>query len=168
MLGLAPLATVALSALYTVSGSGSIAEAAEIAASSGIASSYAASCPRVWAVDGNGDGHRQVQKRSYESARFEVNCAAMLGANETVASVQQVLVDAAGQTTPALVSTLPLISQGPTSYPDGTGATAGQAVQFTLSGGLSAALYTLRVQFATSLGEQLEATVLLRVQDTPI
>lgn len=118
-----------------------------------------------------------LEKRSSDARRFDVDCSLLLGATETITSVGAPTATA----TPAVTGTAitfgsPTVNVSPATYTDSWGNTrtapAGQVVQVQISGGAipSSARtqdYILRFPLVTSQNPTVEATVKLRVNDTP-
>ncbi|MEX8520063.1 MAG: hypothetical protein AB3X44_16255 [Leptothrix sp. (in: b-proteobacteria)] len=107
-----------------------------------------------------------LEKRSYDSRRFDIDCSQLLSTGETVTSVTSIAADQA--TTPALAFGTGTVNGTAITYPDGHTAPIGTVVQVQISGGQVGVTYTVRAKFATSQSPNvLDATVLLRVNDYP-
>ena len=106
-----------------------------------------------------------LEKRTYDTRIFDINCTDLLDTSETVTSVSTVLADQ-GVLTFGTAS----VNTGAVTYPDGEVAAIGKVVQFEISGGRiptgrASLMCTVRARFATSAGNDLEATVLLKLTD---
>lgn len=106
-----------------------------------------------------------LEKRTYDARIFDINCTDLLDAAETVSGVSTVIADQGGLTfgTASINGSL-------VTYPDETTAATGKAIQFEISGGripvgVSSLMCTVRARFTTSIGNDLEATVLLKLTD---
>lgn len=115
-----------------------------------------------------------LEKRSSESVRFDIDCSILLATGETINSVTSS--SASPTTSPALVIGTPTINPSPVVYVDQFGssrtAPARTVVQAQISGGAIAASaqvqeYVLRFVMVTTINPALEATVRLRLNDTP-
>ncbi len=115
-----------------------------------------------------------LEKRSSESVVFDIDCSLLLAATETITSVTSS--SAAPVTTMPIAFGTPTINVTPTTYMDQFGssrvAAAGKVIQVRISGGLIASTqtaqdYVLRFVMVTSLNTAVEATVKLRLNDTP-
>lgn len=107
-----------------------------------------------------------LEKRSFDQRIFDINCSALLDSTETISSVTSVAADSAG-----LTFGTPLVNTALVSYADGSTAAIGKVIQVrisagTIPAGMDYALYTVRAKFVTNVNPALEATVLLRVQDS--
>lgn len=110
-----------------------------------------------------------LEKRSFEQVRYDIDCSSLLAAGETINSVISCVPDEV--TTPALACSGMTISGVAIAYADGHTAPIGTVVQVQISGGTVPTgrlfqIYTIRLRVATSLSNQVEATVLLRLQDS--
>lgn len=108
-----------------------------------------------------------LDKRLADTRLFDIDCSALLGANETISSVTSMSVDQGG-----LVFGTPQVNGSPISYPNGTVAQAGKVVQVQISGGAIPAgsqqlLCNVHALLATNLNPAIDATVQLRLVDTP-
>lgn len=115
-----------------------------------------------------------LQKRSSETVRFDVDCSRLLGATETISSVTSMAYEPA--TVPALTFGASSVNSVAQTYTDEFGSTRtapiGQVIQVPISGGFIAAGaqvrdYVLRFVMATNLNAAVEATVRLKLNDTP-
>jgi hypothetical protein len=108
-----------------------------------------------------------IDKRSADSRSFDIDCSFLLLAAETVVSVVGITSDQS-----SLVFGTPTINGGAITYPDGRIVPAGKVVQVQISGGLIPSgqpflVCTVRALMQTSLNPAVEATVLLRLVDSP-
>ena len=106
-----------------------------------------------------------LEKRTYDARLFDVNLSDLLDDDETVSSVTTIVADQGGMTFGTATVNAALVT-----YPDGTTAAIGKAIQFEISGGrippgVAELMCTVRPRLTTSLGNDLEATVLLRLTD---
>lgn len=115
-----------------------------------------------------------LEKRSSDSRRFDIDCSLLLAVGETITSAAAPT--AAPVTSPAITFGTPAVNLSPVTYTDPFGSTrtapTGQVVQVQISGGAipSGYLvqdYVIRVVLATNLNPAVEATVKLRLNDTP-
>lgn len=116
-----------------------------------------------------------LEKRSSESVKYDIRCGILLSPGETISSVTSVTASPTTAPTP-LAFGLAAINAAPTTYTDQYGTTTtdaiGTVIQVQISGGLIAANaqvqdYTVRALFSTNLNPAIEATVVLRLNDTP-
>jgi hypothetical protein len=106
-----------------------------------------------------------LEKRTYDARIFDINCSDLLVSGETITSVSTIISDQGGLTFGAAT-----INSIAITYPDGEVAAIGKVMQFEISGGripagTASLTCTVRARFATSLGNDLEATVLLKLTD---
>ena len=106
-----------------------------------------------------------LEKRTYDARIFDINCSDLLDSDETITSVSTILGDQGGLTfgTAAINSTA-------ITYPDGEVAAIGKVMQFEIAGGrippsVASLMCTVRARFLTSIGNDIEATVLLKLTD---
>ena len=107
-----------------------------------------------------------LEKRAYDNRVFDILCSALLDSGETVVSAT-VSADQGAMTFGAAT-----INGSALTYSDGTTAATGTVVRVRISGGTIPAtqgelLCTVRARVATSTGNQIEATVQLRLTDNP-
>ena len=106
-------------------------------------------------------------KRTADVRQYDIDCSLLLSVGETVTSVTSISADQGGVTfSGSYITVVPI------TYPDGHVAPAGQVVQIIISGGVIPAsvaflVCTLRVLVLTNLNAAVEATVLLRLVNTP-
>lgn len=114
-----------------------------------------------------------LEKRTSESARYDIDCSILLSPGETIASVTSISATPTGS---PLVFGSPLINTVPLTYTDTFGSArtvgVGVVIQVQISGGAiptnqRVQIYTVRAVFATNLNPAIEATVRLRLNDTP-
>lgn len=108
---------------------------------------------------------QELIKRSSETVLFDIDCSAMLGAHETIQTILSAADDAN-----ALTFSGSTVNLEPVRYsvPIARRVPARQVVQVLVGGGVAGQVYTARVRFTTSnVGEIREATVLVRVIDSP-
>lgn len=112
-----------------------------------------------------------LEKRSSESVIFDVDCSQLLASGETISSVSSVSATPSG-----LSFGLPVVNTAPVTYTDAFGSTRtaaiGKVVQVQISAGSIPANaqtqdFIVRVKVVTSLNPLVEATVRLRLNDTP-
>lgn len=118
-----------------------------------------------------------LEKRSSDSRRFDVDCSLLLNVGETITSVGTPTAAATPEVTgTAITFGSPTVNISPATYTDAYGNTrtvpTGQVVQVQISGGAIPSTtrtqdYTLRFPLVTSQNPTVEATVKLRVTDTP-
>jgi hypothetical protein len=106
-----------------------------------------------------------LEKRTYDARIFDINCTDLLDTAETISSVDAIIGDQGGLSFGAAS-----INSTAITYPDGEVAAIGKAIQFEISGGripagVSSLMCTVRARFLTSIGNDLEATVLLKLTD---
>lgn len=106
-----------------------------------------------------------LEKRTYDARIFDINCTDLLDTAETISSVDAIVGDQGGLTFGSATVNGSLVT-----YPDETTAAIGKAMQFKISGGripagVSLLMCTVRARFLTSIGNDLEATVLLKLTD---
>lgn len=136
---------------------------------------WSAAPARVWwaTVDTNGWSgamtQQILQKRTAESRVYDINCNALLIGGATIAAVNSITVDQG-----SLVFGTASVNNAPVTYPDGTVAPTGTAIQVNISGGsitatngaaLASLMCTVRAVFTDTLGQTLEAAVLLNLSD---
>lgn len=107
-----------------------------------------------------------LEKRTYDNRAYNVICTNLLAPNTTIASINSVTADQG-----ALQFTSPALNPTALIFPDGTQAPANTVIQFNVAGGvipsgLTFLMCTIRARFTDSLGENIEATVLLNLTDT--
>lgn len=106
-----------------------------------------------------------LEKRTYDARIFDVNCSDLLDSDETITGVSTILVDQGGLTFGvASINTVAI------TYPDGEIAAIGKVMQFEIAGGripsnVASLMCTVRARFTTSVGNDIEATVLLKLTD---
>ena len=115
-----------------------------------------------------------LEKRTADSATYDIICTGLLAVGELISSVLSIADDQG-----ALTYGIPIVNVAPITYPNGTTAPAGAAVQVRISGGAIPAgsdslkrgvpnlLCTVRCKVVTNLSPTLDATVLLLLQDQP-
>lgn len=115
------------------------------------------------------------EKRTSESATFDIICGGLLATGETILSVISVADDGG-----ILTFGAPAINTSAVTYPDGYVAPIGTVIQVRISGGtiptgsdslkrgVPNLLCTIRAKFATAQSPVLEATVQMLLQDIPI
>lgn len=108
-----------------------------------------------------------LDKRTSDSRRYDILCAPLLLNGATIASITSVTADQGGMTLSSGV-----INNAPLTYEDGSTAEVGTVIQVNISGGtvpsgLPLLICTIRAVFVTTAGESLEATVQLRLVNTP-
>lgn len=116
-----------------------------------------------------------LDKRSSESVRFDIDCSLMLAAGEAITGVTSI--NATPVTSPALSFGSPAVNGQAVTYTDpDTGisriAPIGTVIQVQISGGaiasgLQVQDYVIRALFATNINPAVEATVRLKLNDTP-
>lgn len=116
-----------------------------------------------------------LDKRSSESRLYDLDCSLDLASGEVITSVS--IITAEPVTSPAIVFGIPVVNVAPVSYTNQTTgivriAPIGTVIQVNISGGKIATGrqvqdYILRAKFATNLSPAIEATVRLRLNDTP-
>jgi hypothetical protein len=115
-----------------------------------------------------------LEKRSSDARKFDVDCSLLLATGETITSAAAPTYSPT--TSPALTFGTPAVNVSPTTYTDQWGGTrtvaTGQAVQVQISGGaipsgLRVQDYVIRIVLTTNLNPAVEATVKLRLNDTP-
>ena len=107
-----------------------------------------------------------LDKRTVDDRQYDIDCSKFLAPDETIVSIIRVTADQG-----ALVFGTPAANNVPASYPDGSTAAIGKAVQVRISVGVISSgqpflVCTVRAVVLTNLGNTLEATVLLRLVDT--
>lgn len=107
-----------------------------------------------------------LEKRTYDSRIFDIDCTDLLDTAETISSVATVTADQGG-----LSFGVPATNGAAVTYPDGRTAAIGKVIQVAISGGeipagLGELECTIRARFATSINPQLEATAVLRLTDS--
>jgi hypothetical protein len=111
-----------------------------------------------------------LEKRTSEEALYDIDCSRMLPDGVTI--VQVLSITATPDTSPdELAFGTPAVNVGAIEYDDHTAA-IGTVIQVLISGGSVPAGresrdYTVRCLFETTVDPVLEATVVLRVDDTP-
>lgn len=112
-----------------------------------------------------------LEKRTSEQVTFDVDCSQLLATSETISSVTSVTASPSG-----LAFGVPVVNVAPVTYTDVSGATRtagiGKVVQVQISGGSiptgsQTQDYIIRVKVVTNLNPIVEATVRLRLNDTP-
>lgn len=116
-----------------------------------------------------------IEKRSSESRLYDLDCSLDLGSGESIQSVASVTAEPA--TTPPIVFGSAAVNAVPISYTDPNSGIAriapiGSVIQINISGGKIAAGkqvtdYIVRAKFATNISPTVEATVRLKLNDTP-
>ena len=111
-----------------------------------------------------------LEKRSSESRLFDIDAGGMLAADETVTAITGIVHDANSGS--ALTFGNGVVNDAAVVLPSRV-APAGELIQFRIAGGsvptgASENLYRIRVRFSTSLSNNLEAVVVLRVRDNPL
>lgn len=116
-----------------------------------------------------------LEKRSSEQVRYDIDCSLLLASGETISSVSAL--SAEPVTAAPIAFGTPVVNSASVTYVDAsTGnsriAPIGTVVQVQISGGSIAAGqqwrdYVLRCKLITSVNPLVEATVRLRVNDTP-
>lgn len=117
-----------------------------------------------------------LEKSSSEGVVFDIDCTALLAANETIVSVTSTTAEPV--TSPAVTFGAAVINPSQVTYTDAFGSTrtaaAGKVVQVPISGGKIATGaqvqdYLIHVKVATNLNNPgpVEAIARLRVKDTP-
>lgn len=115
-----------------------------------------------------------LEKHSSETVRFDIDCSILLAVGETIVSVTSS--SASPTTSPPIAFGSPAVNLTATTYTDQFGGTrtapAGQVVQVQISGGAIPSGnvvqdYVLRFLLVTSVNPIVEATVRLRLNDTP-
>lgn len=106
-------------------------------------------------------------KRTADIRQYDIDCSLLLTTGETVTSVTSVSADQGGVTFGGSI-----ITSTPITYPDGHTAPAGQVVQVVISGGVIPTgtqflVCTVRLLVLTNFNTAVEATVLLRLVNTP-
>lgn len=106
-----------------------------------------------------------LEKRTYDARIFDINCSDLLDSDETISSVSTIVGDQGGLSFgSASINTTAI------TYPDGEEAAIGKVMQFEISGGrippsVASLVCTVRARFTTSVGNDVEATVLLKLTD---
>lgn len=127
-----------------------------------------------------------LDKRTYDDRHYDVDCTDLLDENEQITAFDAtpiVIVDVAPASvgpppvnpwnTVPLAAGTPVVNQAPIYYPSlRRWAGIGKAIQFELSGGTlepgsQSRSATIRIRFVTNINAALEATVVLRLTDTP-
>lgn len=108
-----------------------------------------------------------LDKRTADSRRYDILCAPLLLNGATIASITSITADQGGITLSSGV-----INNAPLVYEDGSTAAIATVIQVNISGGavptgLPFLICNIRAVFVTSAGETLEATVQLRLVNTP-
>jgi hypothetical protein len=108
-----------------------------------------------------------LDKRTADQRTFDIDCSQLLTANETISSVTNITADRGNLTFAA-----PIINSSPITYPDGRQVAIGKVIQVQISGGAiptsaESLMCTIRAVFVTSVNPAVEATVLLRLIDSP-
>ena len=115
-----------------------------------------------------------LEKRSSEQVRYDIDCSALLTTGETISSVTSVTADA--NTGTSLTFGTPATNSTPSTYTDTFGSTritpAYTVIQVEIRGGsvptgAQVNDYIVRAKFVTSVNPVVEATVRLRLNDTP-
>jgi len=108
-----------------------------------------------------------LEKRTYDRRTFDLNCTDLLADAETISSVTRVSADQG-----ALSFGTAAVNTGLVTYPDGSTAAAGKAIQVqindgTLPDGIERLLCTVRAWIVTNVNPRIEVTALLLLTDTP-
>jgi hypothetical protein len=108
-----------------------------------------------------------LDKRTADSRLYNIDCTRLLLNGATIASISPVLVDQGN-----LVFGTASVNSVPMTFPDGSAAAIGCVILVNISAGTLPVLMpfmicTLRAVFMNSMGETLEATVQLRLVNTP-
>lgn len=115
-----------------------------------------------------------LEKRTSEQVRYDIDCTLLLAPGEVVVGTPSVTADANAGT--ALAFGTPAANTAPAVYTDQFGSTRtapiGQVIQVEIDGGSIPARrrtldYIIRAKFATNINPLVEATVRLRLNDTP-
>jgi len=111
-----------------------------------------------------------LEKRSSESRLFDVDAAGLLATGETITAVTGITHDTAAGSALSFGAGVVNDETVPLS---GRVASPGELIQFRITGGsipsgASSSQYVIRVRFTTSLGNFLEAVVVLRIRDVPL
>ena len=118
---------------------------------------------------------QELEKRSGEQVRYDIDCSLLLSTGETITTVSSVGADANDQS--ALTFGTPVVNTQPIAYVDIFGddahtAPTGTVIQVQIGGGSIASdmqvqEYVIRAKFVTNINPVVEATVRLRLNDTP-
>lgn len=105
------------------------------------------------------------EKRTWDQRTIVVNCTDFLDTSETIASIASVAADQGG-----ITFGTPVVNATPVTFPDGSTAAIGKAVQVrVLNGAIPAGQLTLncttRLHLVTTIDPQLEATFIVRLND---
>ncbi|MDN8617858.1 hypothetical protein [Variovorax ginsengisoli] len=108
-----------------------------------------------------------LDKRTADSRVYDIDCTDLLATGETISSVTSVTADQG-----TLTFGSPSINAAPIAYADGRTAAIGKVIQVQISAGTiptgqSNLQCTVRALFATNVSPAVEATVVLRLIDTP-
>jgi hypothetical protein len=108
-----------------------------------------------------------LEKRTRDDRVFDVNCSQLLDPTQVITGLIEIDGDIDGLTFGSGT-----INPAPISYPDGTTAPTGKVLQVEISGGsipigASYTDRTLHFILSTSTDPVLDATVVLRLKDTP-
>lgn len=108
-----------------------------------------------------------VEKRTHDERIYDFDCVDLLAESEVITSVTSVAADV-----PGFTFGTPTINPSPIVYPDGHTSGAGKVVQVLIGGGVLGvpASYvdcTIRMKAVTNVSPHVEATVKLRLKDTP-
>jgi hypothetical protein len=115
-----------------------------------------------------------LEKRSSESVTYDIDCSLLLATGETITNVTSVTATPA-TTTPLAFGT-PAVNSGAVTYTDAFGSTRtaaiGKVVQVQISGGSiptgsQTQDFIIRAKVVTNMNPVVEATVRLRLNDTP-
>ena len=115
-----------------------------------------------------------LEKRTSESVLYDIDCSVLLAVGETITGTPTVTTDLV--TTPPLVFGVATVNVAAVTYTDAYGSTRvvpiGQVAQVNISGGTIPASaqvqdYLVRVKMSTTRNALVEATVRLRLTDTP-
>jgi hypothetical protein len=113
-----------------------------------------------------------IEKRAYDSRLYDIACGHLLDPGETITSIVTITADQGGMAFGA-----PVLNTLPASYPNGAIEPIGTVIQVRISAGaipqgsdnmgigVPNLLCTIRTRFITSLGNQIEATTQLLLQD---
>jgi len=108
-----------------------------------------------------------LDKRTRDARVYDIDCTDLLAAGETISTVSSVTADQGGMTFGS-----PTINAAPVTYSDGRTAATGKVIQVQISAGTiptgkPSLQCVVRALFATNVSPAVEATVLLRLIDTP-
>lgn len=108
-----------------------------------------------------------LDKRTADIRRFDIDCTDLLEPTETILSVTSMSADQG-----IVTFGTPVVNTVAITYPDNRVAAIGKVVQVVISGGAIPAnvkqvLTPVRCLLVTTINAALEATVILRLIDTP-